>query len=69
MADLISKKQLKLIVDALEFKAYIEAGHSQKPHLFSKEDTEEWALAQGLRQTYDIHDSLNARRTRASNLG
>ena len=35
---------LEMIIEALKYKAHSEAGQSQAPDLFSKEDTEEWSL-------------------------
>lgn len=52
--DLISRRQLTLIVEALEYKAHGEAGHSQMPDLIEQEDTEEWILAQDLRRIYNM---------------
>lgn len=42
----IPKPVLKRAVEALRFKARTEAGMSQEPNLFKKQDTQEWADAQ-----------------------
>ena len=39
-------------ISALEYRAAVEAGHSQAPDLFDKEDTEYWRIAQELRHKY-----------------
>jgi hypothetical protein len=45
MADHIPDCYLYLAVDALRYKARVEAGQSQAPDLFDAEDTEDWQAA------------------------
>lgn len=45
MKVLLTEKTARLAIEALEYKAHMEAGQSQEPYLIRKEDTEEWEAA------------------------
>ena len=45
----VPKALIRASIKALEFRAMMEAGQSQKPDLFSKEETVEWRDAQLLK--------------------
>lgn len=46
----IPKALLLRAADALQYKAHNEAGQSQAPDLFGKEDTQEWTDAEAIKK-------------------
>lgn len=49
----ISPTELEACIGALRYQAQNEAGHSQAPNLFTREDTDEWELADKLQKRLD----------------
>jgi predicted HAD superfamily Cof-like phosphohydrolase len=46
----ISLSVAKIAIDALKYKAANDAGHSQSPNLFKKEDTRDWKAAEEMQR-------------------
>jgi hypothetical protein len=47
---MLSQERWTMIIEALDEKAHMDAGHSQHPHLFAPSDTAEYGLARQLEQ-------------------
>lgn len=41
----LTDEQARMVVDALQYKAHMDTGHSQEPDLIEEQDTEEWELS------------------------